>query len=370
MSSLGIHPSGFVSPGPSPQATPSPNPSRGCGCHIAACGALQAADSASPRPRPGARRPISVPSAPPHPRESPVSPGSSSRVVWGPATPVTSHRAQLPRQGFGELEPRGRGASRAPMARVPQQHSPSAAPTTRASSVPMAAQGSGCAERGDRRWGPEATGPGAGRGRGSCGWGGAPPRSGYRRGPSPGAGRAGIPAARREARDAACARATGRIQAAATPAWLRTQLRSSLSGSRRWGADQGLLRTAASAREGGGSQKREEETGGGGMNHRGGRARPPSLCRSGPGGAGAPASLVAPRASAHPRSGLGHSDFARLFGMEGPFPLLLLPRKVISRHPRGLGGQFEGPVSVFLIMEVNLIEFTRRWGWDIRGIYF
>lgn len=50
--------------------------------------------------------------------------------------------------------------------------------------------------------------------------------------------------------------------------------------------------------------------------------------------------------SAHPRSGLGHSDFARLFWMEGPFPLLLLlPRKVISRHPRGLRGQFGGPVS-------------------------
>lgn len=71
--------------------------------------------------------------------------------------------------------------------------------------------------------------------------------------------------------------------------------RCSRSGSRRWGADRGLLRTAAAAREGGGSRRREEGAGGGGMNHRGGRARPPSLCRSGPGGARAPTSPVASR---------------------------------------------------------------------------
>ncbi|KAL6035295.1 hypothetical protein STEG23_024878 [Scotinomys teguina] len=68
-------------------------------------------------------------------------------------------------------------------------------------------------------------------------------------------------------------------------------------------------------------------------------------------------------------SGLGHSDFAGLFGVEGPFPLPL-PRKVISRPPRGLGGQFGGPDSFFLIMEVNLIEFSRSRGWDIRRTYF
>lgn len=77
------------------------------------------------------------------------------------------------------------------MARVPQQHSPSAAPTTRASSVPMAAQGGGCAERGDRRWGPEATGPGAGAA--AAAGGARPPAPVTAGGPAPGPGERASP---------------------------------------------------------------------------------------------------------------------------------------------------------------------------------
>lgn len=199
-------------------------------------------------------------------------------------------------------------------------------------------------------------GPGGdwpGRGRGSCGWGGAPPRSGYRRGLSPGARRAGIPAARREARDAECARATGRIQAAATPAWFRTQLALGLPVLGRG------PRAPAHCSGGPGGRRKLEEGGGSG------RGRDES-----PRGEGAAAQPLPQRpgrrrgtglsggtaASAHPMCGLGHSDIARLSGVEGPFPLPL-SRKVVSRHPRGLRGQFAEPVSVFLITEVNLIEF-------------
>lgn len=95
------------------------------------------------------------------------------------------------------------------------------------------------------------------------------------------------------------------------------------------------------------------------MNHRGGRARPPSLCRSGPGGARAPASPVASRLL-HTRCMVWVTPASPdSLGVSEPFPLPLL-RKVISRHPRGLGGQFEGPISVFLIIEVNLIQFLGR----------
>lgn len=265
-----------------------PHPSRGCGCHIAACGALQAADSASPRPRPGARGGTSVPSVPPHPPEKPLhlhDPSVPSRVPR-PQRPRTPHN--FPGRDLARLRPLGRGASRAPTARVPQQHSPSAAPTTRASSVPMAAQGGGCAERGDRRWAPAATGPGAGAA--AAAGGARPPAPVTAGGPAPGLGEQASPP--RGGR-------LGMLRARAPQgaSRLRRPLpgsgRCSRSGSRRWGADRGLLRTAAAAREGGGRRRREEGAGGGGMNHRGGRARPPSLCRSGPGGARAPASPVA-----------------------------------------------------------------------------
>lgn len=228
-----------------------------------------------------------MPSVPP---ENPLhlhDPSVWSRVPR-PQRPRTAHN--FPGRDLAGSGPLGRGASRAPMARVPQQHSPSTAPTTRASSVPMAAQGGGCAERGDRRWAPAATGPGAGAA--AAAGGARPPAPVTAGGQAPGPGeQASPPRGGRLGMLRACApQGASRLRRP-----LSGSGRCSRSGSRRWGADRGLLRTAAAAREGGGSRRREEGAGGGGMNHRGGRARPPSLCRSGPGGARAPTSPVASR---------------------------------------------------------------------------
>lgn len=287
------------------------------------------------------------------PRESPASP-RSFRVVQGPATPTTSHRAQLPRPGLG-----GVGGTRAGGVPSAEGACPPATLTQHRAHHESQQRPHGRARRWVRRARRQEMGPGGdwpGRGRRSCCWGGAPPRSGYRRGPSPGARRAGIPAARREARDAACVRATGRIQAAATPVWLRTLLALGLPAL-------GCGPRAPAHCSGGPGGRREPEEGGGS-----GRGRDES-----PRGEGAAAQPLPQRpgrrpgtdlsggfvASAHRLRGLGHSDFTRFSRVEGPFPLPLL-RKVICRHPRGLGGQFEGPISVFLIMEVNLIQFLGR----------
>lgn len=58
-------------PAPPSHSRPPPPTSRGCGCHIAACGALGAADSAFPRPRLGARSRRAVPAWPPPARAHP-----------------------------------------------------------------------------------------------------------------------------------------------------------------------------------------------------------------------------------------------------------------------------------------------------------
>lgn len=151
-----------------------------------------------------------------------------------------------------------------------------AAPLSRATGINSRARGGGTRRRLEcprERAGAAAAALGPARG----GRGGArPPRSGYRRGPSPGARRPGIPAARvaAAARAAALTRAAGRIHQTPRP----RPLRLGRSGARARAA----LSCALQPRRRPG---REEGEGGGGMNHRGGRARPPSLCRSGPGGA-------------------------------------------------------------------------------------
>lgn len=354
-SSLGIHASGFVS-GPNPQALPSPTPHAAVGVTLQPAGLCKQLTPRllAPGPAPAAAPLYQVSPPPPHtPRETLASP-RSFRAVQGPATPTTSHRAQLPRPGLG-------GARATQAGGVPSADGacPPATLTQRRAHHESQQRPHGRARRWVRRARRQAMGPGGdwpGRGRGSCCWGGAPPRSGYRRGPSPGARRAGIPAARQEARDAACARATGRIQAAATPAWLRTLLALRLPAL-------GCGPRAPAHCSGGPGGRRETEEGGGS-----GRGRDES-----PRGEGAAAQPLPQRpgrrpgtglscgfaASVHLLHGLGHSDFARLSGVSGPFPLPLL-RKVISRPPRGLGGQFEGPISIFLIIEVNLIQFLGR----------
>jgi hypothetical protein len=79
------------------------------------------------------------------------------------------------------------------------------------------------------------------------------------------------------------------------------------------------------------------------MNHRGGRARPPSLCRSGPGGARAPASPVAqgPRAVRWAPGQVVWESWSL-----GIFQFLSLG-KVTPRHPRGVRGQFGGQAAFF-----------------------
>lgn len=72
--------------GPQSPGAAFPHPSRGCGCHIAACGALQAADSAPPRPRPGARGSTSVPSVPTTTTHTPRNPCISTILPCRPGS--------------------------------------------------------------------------------------------------------------------------------------------------------------------------------------------------------------------------------------------------------------------------------------------
>lgn len=108
------------------------------------------------------------------------------------------------------------------------------------------------------------------------------------------------------------------------------------------------------------------------MNHRGGRARPPSLCRSGPGDAGAPASLVAPRLLRTRGVAWVTPTSPDSFGWRDPFLFFFFFffRERSSPDTQEDLEDSSRDQFLFLIMEVNLIEFTRRWGWDIRGIYF
>lgn len=297
--------------GPQSQALPSPTPHAAVGVTLQPAGLCKQLTPRllAPGPAPAAAPLYQVSLH--TPRETLASPRSFC-AVQGPATPTTSHPAQLPRPGLGAAP-----ATRAGGVPSADGACPPATLTQRRAHHESQQRPHGRARRWVRRARRQAMGPGGdwpGRGRGSCCWGGAPPRSGYRRGPSPGARRAGIPAARREARDAACAGATGRIQAAATPAWLRTLLALGLPAL-------GCGPRAPAHCSGGPGGRRETEEGGGS-----GRGRDES-----PRGEGAAAQPLPQRpgrrpgtglsggfvASAHPLHGLGHSGFTRLSGGVG-----------------------------------------------------
>lgn len=212
---------------------PPPQPPLRRGCHIAARGAPRAADSTFPRPQLGTQSREAVPAGP--------------RGLW-PTRNFTLPIAPRPARTTSEGTPPGRRVGRSgprPTLRVPSATPPpDRAPlcpspraprslTQRRADHESQQRPHDCARPSPRPpvliAGREALGPAAvrmspgARGRSSCGsgtsevgeGGGArPPRSGYRRGPSPGARRPGIPAVRVAAvgQAAALARAAGRIR--------------------------------------------------------------------------------------------------------------------------------------------------------------